>query len=140
MTQYIIKKLAELNGEISRFRVQGYSGTAAANSTTSLDFVIADERWISGGELAVKGGHWGDTFTLKVVDVDNTQGAGAGYVIRTLVDNYPVRDDVQLQINIDMPYVSLIPPGLYYRVVYTNTHATEAAQVGLMMHTHIPTS
>lgn len=140
MTQYIIKKIAELNGEISRFRVQGYSGTAAANATTSLDWVINDERWISGGGLAVKLGHWGDTFSLKIIDIDNTLGAGAGFVVRTLVDNYPVRDDVQLQFAIDLPYVSLIPPGLYYRVVYTNTHATEAAQVGLMMHTHIPTS
>ncbi len=138
MTIHIIRRYSELSAENSVFRLQGFGGTAAANTTTDIEWAFPEERWMTGGFVIAKDVTWGDTLTIKIVDKDNVLGMGSNLVIRTFVENMRLRSDAQWQGQIDVQYVTLIPAGIYVRAQYTNTHASNAAALGINLFTHIP--
>lgn len=137
MTAHKIKKTSELNVDNSVYRLQGFYGEAAASSTSSTDFQMAYEIWVSGGYINVQDGNWGDKLTIQIVDVNNILGYGANTVLRQFVENMCVRSDQQYQCNIDISYVALIPQGLYVRVIYLNTGAS-AVKFGINIYSHLP--
>lgn len=139
MPGIMVRRLTDLSPDNSLYKCQGFSGTAAANTTTDIDFKFPQERWLSGGALFVKGGNWGDTCTIQIVDVDNILGFGANTVLREFITNFAICDDSQFQIRIEVPYVSVVPQDIYMRIKYTNNNATNSCQVACNIFTHIPT-
>lgn len=135
MTAYMISKVTELSANNSFYRLQGISGSAGPAQVTNIDWQFPEERWLTGGMCAVKGGHWGDTITVQLVVKD---GQGNVTVINEMIKDLYVMDDTQRQGEVEVTYVSLIPQGVYIRLVYTNTHATDTAQVAMNMYTHKP--
>lgn len=138
MTVHYIRKVADLDADRAKYRLQGIAGTAGADSTTDIDWRFPEERWITGGIFAVNNGNWGDSATIQIIDIDNVLGYGANVVLDTFAENYGVMSDQQFQGDIECPYVALIPAGLYIRIKYTNTSESTAAQILLNLHSHIP--
>jgi hypothetical protein len=60
-----LKPFAVADGFRARFK--GVSGTAVAGTTTNIDHVLSEERWIDGVELSQVGAAVGDTVNFQVV-------------------------------------------------------------------------
>lgn len=140
MTIFSLLRASDLTTKNSVYKLQGFTGTGTANTTTNIDWVFPQERWVSGGLVFVKTPHWGDKITIQIIDIDNTLGYGANTVLREFATDFMVRDDSQFQCHIEIGYVALVYSGLYARIVYTNSHASEDSKVSLNLITHIPTA
>ena len=135
MTRFIIKKLSELNSENSGFLIQGFRGSAAANTTSNIDFQLPEERWFSGGIFYVYGGAWDDAASLQLIVINN----GQEIIVDEFAKDICIDSSRSFQFQLDISYVHLIPSGAYLRIKYTNTHLTVARKVGMNAFTHIPT-
>lgn len=135
MTKYIVNHNNDLNSENSQFMLQGISGSASPSSTSNVDWQFPQERWVTGGMLFVKNGHWGDTVTVSVVSKD---GQGNATTIKTFVDSFKVREDSQHQLSIEAGYPVLVSGQLYLRIRYVNTSLLETSHVAVNLYSHIP--
>lgn len=133
-----IRKLFDLDADKARYKLQGFSGTAASATTTNIDWKLPEERWVSGGILMAKGTHWGDKICLQVIDKDNILGAGANYVVDEYVTDFYLITDAEFQVQIEAPYIALIPANLYIRIKYTNVGILDPVEVAFNLVTHIP--
>lgn len=125
-----LQRLSDMTQDNVEFDGQGVSQTlVAGQSAQNVDLVLADDCFVSGGQLIVKDATFGDTFDLQVVDVSGLI-APAGTVIKQFVTNYAVSDDSQVKFNKDLPNVKKIPAGLALRVSYNSTGSV-APQVGI---------
>lgn len=135
---YAVRKVADLDADRARFKIQGFKGTAAVNTTTNIDWKLPEERWTSGGILLAQGPHWGDKISLSIVDKDNVLGAGANYVLDTFVEDFYLISDSQFQIQIEAPYIALVPANVYVRIAYSNTSLLDPVECAMNLTTHIP--
>lgn len=135
-----VRKVSDLDADKAKFKLQGFKGTAAAGVgvVTNIDWKLPEDRWISGGILLATGVHWGDKIAVQICDVDNILGAGAGYVLDEYVSDFYVVSDSQFQVQLDSPYIALVPANLYVRIKYTNTSLIDAVEVAMNMVTHVP--
>lgn len=106
-----------------RFRGASFVDTVAANSTKNIDYLVADERYINGGKLIVKDMGADDKVTFQVFDKDNVLGFGAIVLDQFITDFYLPQGD---PLEVALAYPARIIPGLYLRLVYTNTNSVEA--------------
>jgi hypothetical protein len=138
MTTHYVRKTSDLDADKAKYKVQGFSGTASANTTTNIDWVLPQERWVSGGVLIAQGTHWGDKLCLQVIDIDNVLGYGANTVLDEYVTDFYLVTDSEFQVQLESPYLALIPAGVYIRIKYTNTSLVDAVEVAFNVVTHIP--
>lgn len=75
---------------------------------------------------------------MQVIDIDNILGYGAGLVLDEYVTDFYLVSDSEFQVQIDCPYIALVPPGLYIRLKYTNTSILDPVEVAVNLITHIP--
>lgn len=134
----IIRHLSQMDADNVSYKVQGFSGSAPVNTATNIDWKFPEARYLTGGQLLVNGGSWGDTVKVQVVDVDNIYGFGAGAVLGEHVSNFMINPAVCLQISIECPYVALIPANIYIRIRYTNTSLSTPVSIAMNMFSHIP--
>lgn len=118
------------------FRGTGFTNTATKNSTTNIDYKLPEDRFINGLELILKNHVFGDTVCLKVVDVDNILGYGAGVVLNQFGYTWNVYDDRQNQGIILIPYPAKILKDLYIRLTYVSHGTTDDVQVGANVFFH----
>jgi len=135
MTQYIIKKLSELNSENSDFRVVGFSCEALPNQSTVLEWKLPQERWISGGTFFALNNQYGDTASMFVV----MKYEGEEDISDVFVESIVLPGTYYFELKIEVPYVSLVQKDFYIRIVYNNTSETNSVKVGMNLTTHIPT-
>lgn len=140
MSIYSLAKLSQIDADKAKYKLQGFSGTAAVNSVTNVDWKFPQERWISGGRLNVSGATAGDTITIQIIDIDNVLGFGANVVLNTFVEDMPMMPNQDAQAEARVEYVSLIPANIYMRAKYTNTSMTATPFVGIGIYSHIPTA
>jgi len=117
------------NSQGSEARFQGYGYTFPAGATTSFDQVLSSTVRLQGGYYWVKNPALGDKVSLKVVDVDDILGGGAGVVVSDYVTDMPVAPWDHQQ-ELESPTAGLIPAGLYLRITYTSTGA-DAVDLGV---------
>lgn len=101
---------------------------SAANTTTTSYFAMDNDLSFRGGTL-FSNGQLGDTITLSVHDKDNLLGYGA-IDLKTYIDGLAIFPNFPVEI-IDVDVSDPIPAGLYFKVVYTNTHATNTAKTAI---------
>jgi hypothetical protein len=113
-----------LNSTNTSFSAQGISATAAANTTTNIDFKLNDDCFLWGGKFSCVGAVFGDTCSLQVVDVDGVY-TPAGTVINNPVINWPMSGVDGLQFDLTVGHCPKKMPGnLYLRAIYTSTGST----------------
>ncbi len=117
-------------------KATGYKGTAPAGVTTNVDFAIgAEDRYINGIKLLLKNHAEEDTIGLQIVDKDNVLGYGAGLVLKVFGLNWNVDAEKSDQGQNVFNYAARIPAGVYIRVVYVSTGATDVkVKLNLLLH------
>lgn len=133
-----IRSVYQMDADNVSFKVQGISGLALPSSVTNIDFKLPEARYLTGGQLLVSGGAWGDTVTIQVIDIDGLYGAGPNLVLGEFVTNLCVNPSSTEQIHLECPYVALIPMNIYLRMKYTNTDVANTAKVAMNIFSHIP--
>lgn len=101
------------------FDAQGVSITCAAGVTTDLDYTLADDCLLTGLELIVNSGNYGDSVNFQVVDTTGFTGYPAGTVLDQFATNWNIAPVSDTQF--DVIYPAKIIAGLTLRVVYTST-------------------
>lgn len=122
-----IRKVGDMDADKVKFRGKGISFTATAGTTTSYDYKLIQSRLIDGTSLILKDHANGDSVKFQVVDVDNILGYGAGLVLDEFATDWYVASDRQSQGETRLPYSAEVVAGLYIRLVYTSTGATDVA-------------
>jgi hypothetical protein len=133
MTSFIIKKLSELNSENSFFHLKGFTGTAAPEQSTTLEWQIPNERWFTGGQLKCEGQTFGDLVSFYVVVKD---AQGNDIYVNRFVEGFVIGSS-EIQLDEQVPYVTLIPAGGYIRLTYT-AQGINPVQIGLNLRLHRP--
>lgn len=101
------------------FDGQGTSGTLTATRTSTLDYTLTDDCLITGVELIINNGNYGDTLSLQVVDTTGFTGYPAGTVLDQFASNWNVTPTSDSQF--DIVYPAKLITGLSLRISYTST-------------------
>jgi hypothetical protein len=101
------------------FNAHGVNTTVVLGTTANLDYTLTDDCLITGAELIVNGGNYGDTLNLQVVDLSGAFTGTPGTVVNQFATNWnaPPQCDTQF----DTAYPAKIYAGLTLRLVYTST-------------------
>lgn len=121
--QFSMRPFSESDG--FRFRGKGISAIATAGTTTNIDLLISEERFINGCEVILKGQAWGDYCNFEVVDVNNIFGLGAGTVLDRFAESWMFSEDTQDQGQFMIDYPAKIIAGLYLRLAYVSVGGTD---------------
>jgi hypothetical protein len=119
-----LRRISDFDADKVNFAGFGISGTATATTTTNIDYKLTEERLVYGGHAIVKNHAFGDYMALKVVDVDNILGLGAGTVLGTYLSNWYLAEDVQSQPAVMVEYPTKVLANLYLRIAYTSVGNT----------------
>lgn len=133
-----VRKVSDLDADKALYKIQGFKDIASTNSTSNLDFKFTEQCWVSGGILLAQGTHWGDYICLQIIDKDNVLGYGANVVLNEYVSNFYMVSDSEFQLQIESPYIALIPANVYLRIKYTNVSIIDPVEVAFNLVTHIP--
>jgi hypothetical protein len=101
------------------FDAQGVSTTATANSASNLDYTLTDDCLITGMELIISNGNYGDTANFQIVDSTGAFSGTPGTVLNQFASNWNVPPTADLQF--DMSYPAKILATMTLRIVYTST-------------------
>jgi hypothetical protein len=104
------------------FDAQGVSTTATAGSVTNLDYELTDDCLVTGMELIVNGGNYGDTANLQIIDTTGYFSGTPGKILNQFATNWHVAPIADTQF--DMAYPAKILATMTLRVAYTSTGTT----------------
>lgn len=121
--------LADLNPTLFTPTHKGHSFSAAAATTTTDNYVLTDDVLMEGATLILVGPAAGDTYSLKIVDVDNVLALGANYVLASPITDFYVDETKQMQEVFKTLYMAKIKAGIYLQTSYTNTNVASSVQV-----------
>jgi hypothetical protein len=119
-SQYQPNNWAEMNPNKVQTHAFGIYDTVSANSTKTIDTLIADDSFVRAIEFMANGSTFGDTVTMKIVDVDGVY-APAGTVLGTPVDGWVIISDQDRKAAYEAIVPMLLKGGLYIRMIYVNT-------------------
>ncbi len=133
--EIVLQATAFSNAGMFRFRGHGVSGTASKTTTTNIDHVLAQDRFINGVQLILKDHVYGDSVKFQVVHP--TAG-----ILDEFGTDWFVAEDKQEQGQIMVPYPASIPAGLTIRLVYNSVGTVNNVKVrmNLFLHWKEPTA
>ena len=143
----LIRTGAFSDSEGFRARFKGYEAVATKNTTTPLDFLVSEDRYISGVHLIMCDHVFGDSVDFQVVDKDGV-GVALGwydqatfdflgeYVADTFGENWYAESDKQKQEPVIVPYLAKIYAGLYIRVNYHSVGTVDDVKLKANMRLH----
>lgn len=100
--------------------VIGVQGSIPSNTTQNIDTLISDDSLFRGVKLIAMNTNFGDTVSVKVVDVNGVYSP-AGTVLSSPVLNFNISSDQQLQADYESVAPFKILGGLYIRITYSST-------------------
>jgi len=111
------------------------AATCTKNDTTNVDFkVTTDHTYLNGCRAFSENSTKGDWVEMKIVDVDNILGGGAGAVVNQWVYKwYMCPGDV---CNLQTVYAGQIPQNCYIRVVYHSIGTENDVNVWINWYLH----
>lgn len=98
----------------------GITGSVPAGNTVSMDTQIVDDSLFRGVRLIAMNTVFGDTVSIKVVDVDGVY-LPAGTILSSPVLNFNISTDQQLQADYESVAPFKILGGLYLRIIYVSS-------------------
>jgi hypothetical protein len=101
------------------FNAQGVSTTGTAGAVTNLDYTLSDDCLITGMELIINNGNYGDKASFQIVDGSGAFSGTPGTVLNQFATNWNIPPTADTQF--DMAYPAKIYAGLTLRIVYTST-------------------
>lgn len=130
------RKMSDMSADIVNYRGTGIRFSATANTTTTYDYLLTEDRILTGAEGLVNGASWGDKVTLQVVDKDNVLGFGANTVLNQFVTDWNICTDQQRQNTPNAIYPAKLLAGVYVRVLYTSVALLTGPSVAINFHMH----
>lgn len=118
-TTYSPRNTNEFSSKCLNFDGIGINGTAIANTTTSIDYLITQDVLITGAILLTKNSKFGDNFIFQVVDIDGILSP-SGTILNQFITNWYVSEDIQKQLDMQINYPAKLYAGLYLRFMYTS--------------------
>jgi len=109
--------------------IHGSEFTAAADTVTKDQMKFTQDIEIVGATMSCAGSHNGDVINMKVIDIDNVLGYGAGVVLAQFAIDVPGELMEGKLVEAISTSSSTIPAGVYCSMEYTNTHASEEVDV-----------
>lgn len=103
-----------------RPNVIGVQASIPSGTTQNVDTKIVDDSLFRGIKLIANNTTFGDTISVRVVDVDGVY-APPGTVLASPVLNFNISSDQQLQADYESIAPFKILGGLYLRVTYNST-------------------
>lgn len=112
-------------------KVQAFNFSATASSTTTFDYKLTDYYFIREFNFQSVNAVLGDYINIQIVDKDNVLGLGANSIVEELVTKAYVKSTSNTTpIVVANTSAYEVPvPNLYFRVTYTSTSVTTAADV-----------
>jgi hypothetical protein len=101
------------------FDAQGVKTTAVAGGATNLDYTLVDDCLMTGMELIVNNGNYGDTMALQVIDTTGAFTGVPGAVLMQVASNWNITPTCDMQF--DLSYPAKILTGMTLRAIYTST-------------------
>lgn len=123
----VSRTLAKVGLGVDSLRPRTMRFSAAANSTTSHYFLMDVALAFRGGYIW-SSGQFGDYITLSVTDKDNLLGYGADFELKQYINGLSIIPSSTAAL-VDVNVSQLIPAGFYFKIQYTNSHASNAANV-----------
>lgn len=119
-----LKRLEDFDAYKVNFKGFGFKsiGTALAGQTTNVDFQLAEERLIYGGQSVLKNHCFGDEITMQIIY--KSQG-NPDVVLGQYIEDWPVADDVQEQDPVMVTYPTKVNAGLFMRIKYKSIGQTD---------------
>ena len=124
-----------------RARLQGFSGTATAGTTTAIEHTLTEERFTNGTHLILKDHVTGDSVDFEIVDKSYSFAgilypadyngtawsivAPTGVVLDKFGDNWFVSGDSESQHPNILSYPGRLLAGMTIRVTYHSTGGTD---------------
>jgi len=93
------------------FNAQGMSQTVATGTTTNLDYALTDDCLLTGMEIIINNGNYGDTANLQILI--------SGVVVDQFATNWNFPPTIDTQF--DMSYPAKLLSGMTIRMAYTST-------------------
>lgn len=121
----ISRMLTKVGIGVDSLRPRTLRFTAAANSTTNHYFLMDVPLAFRGGYFW-SNGQFGDYIRLSVTDKDNLLGYGVDFEIKEYIVGLSVIPSA-VQSIVDVNVSGLITAGFYFKIEYTNSHATNSA-------------
>lgn len=109
-------------------RLTGIEGVATFGTTTAIDYILTEERYINGVRLLTKGAAWGDYIKFQVVHP--VYG-----VLNEFGTKWYIDADNAKQEDVLVPYPARLPAGLTVRILYTSV-GTENITVYANLYLH----
>lgn len=144
----LVRTGAFSDSEGYRARFKGFEGTATKTTTTPLDFVINEDRFISGVHLIICDHAFGDKADFQIVDKDGTgvtlgwydqatfDAMGGEYIADTFGKDWYVESDNQKQEPVILPYLAKIYAGLYVRINYHSVGTVDDIKIKVNLRLH----
>lgn len=133
-----VRSTIDMSADKVKFRGEGLSFTATAGASTTFDHILSEARLLDGIQLILKDQAFGDSVDLKIVDVNNTLGYGAGVVLDAFSTGWRVASDRQDQGQIRLPYAAEVLAGLSIRLVYHSVGASNVSvEANLFAHKYM---
>jgi hypothetical protein len=114
-----------------RKRVKGYKATFNTKGVSEHTWDIAEERWMEGLELIVKGHKTGDAVQLITIDKIGVYagkyypiGTPLPFVLDQFGDDYFLSEEIQKQGQVTSNFLGRLLPGMALRMVYTGKAET----------------
>jgi predicted ThiF/HesA family dinucleotide-utilizing enzyme len=103
-----------------RPNIMGIQGSIAPGTSQNIDTLVVDDSLFRGIKLIATNTVFGDTVSVKVVDVNGVYSP-AGTILAAPVLNFNINSDQQLQADYESIAPFKIPGGVYLRVTYNST-------------------
>jgi len=112
-------KVSDFEASKLNFLGVGVTASCTSNGVTTIDYLLVDDCLITGGTILVSNGTFGDKIDLQIVDVNNTLGYGANFILNKFVLGWYIQTGPSI-VPISVPYPAKVYAGLAIRVIYTS--------------------
>lgn len=127
-------KVSDFEASKLNFLGIGVTASCTSNGVTTLDYILIDDCLITGGTILVSNGTFGDKIDLQIVDVNNTLGYGANFILNKFVSGWYIQSGPSI-VPISVPYPAKVYAGLAIRIIYTSIgSSTNSLAVNYNLH------
>ena len=143
---------AQIGVTLSSFTTPGYifAGDAVMQiipygSVVTLDYRVDPTRfpigaYTNGGDILTQNSSFGDWLSAEVIDLNNVMGYGTGTILETYIYKryleVPINTSATAIMELETPYVGLVPPGCYLRITYYSTSSSTNVGVAINYDLH----
>lgn len=127
-------KVSDFEASKLNFLGVGVTASCTSNGVTTLDYILTDDCLMTGGSILVSNGTFSDKIDLQIVDVNNTMGYGANFILNKFVSGWYIQAGTSI-VPISVPYPAKVYAGLVIRVIYTSVgSSTNSLAVNYNLH------